>query len=418
MSFEALKFTTAGKALQIRALSGEPLVFTQIQVGEGTLTAESIPTLTGLVSVIKSINISKSTRTDERYTIEGAFRNDEIARSFYYRELGIFAADPEYPDERSKDILYAYQNAYDTAEYISISSGEIIEKLIRVNLFVGEADTVSAVIDSSTVFVTRDEMSAGLEGKADSEHTHTTADIENFPATLPDDVARAAVTAHAGNAEIHVTAAEKAAWSAVSGANLLDNSDFAVNQRGQAEYAAAGYTVDRWYINIGKVEPAANGIVITNNGTGIMRLRQNTEFGYAQIAGKPLSVSVRAGGTTYSATANVPAEKPTAAFTELAGVEIADGVSFVCNYSSADDMIFAYFGLAEGASVAPEWVKLEVGAATPYVPPHPADALARCQRYYQIRSTNDIDPLDLRPSMGNITDIKAVEGGYAYVAEL
>ena len=234
-----------------------------------------------------------------------------------------------------------------------------------------------------------------------------------------DEVARAAVNAHAGNAEIHVTAAEKAAWSAVSGENLLDNPDFRINQRGQTEYAAAGYTVDRWNINIGKVEPAANGIVITNNGTGIMRLRQNTEFGYAQIAGKPLSVSVRAGGTTYSATANVPAEKPTAAFTQLAGVEIADGVSLVCNYSLADDMIFAYFGLAAGTSLAPEWVKLEVGAATPFVPPNPADALARCQRYYQIRSTNDIAAVDLRPTMRTApTDIAAVEGGYAYVAEL
>lgn len=234
-----------------------------------------------------------------------------------------------------------------------------------------------------------------------------------------DSVARAAIEAHAGNNAIHVTAAQKAAWSAVSGENLLDNPDFRINQRGQTEYAAAGYTVDRWNINIGKVEPAANGIAITNNDTGIMRLRQNTEFGYAQIAGKPLSVSVRAGGTTYSATANVPAEKPTTAFTELVGVEIADGVSFVCNYSLADDMIFAYFGLTAGDSLSPEWVKLEVGAVTPYVPPNPADALARCQRYYQIRSTNDIAAVDLRPTMRTTpTDIAAVEGGYAYVAEL
>ena len=184
MSFEALKFTNSGKALQIRALSGEQLVFTQIQVGEGTLTPESIPSRTSLVSLIKSINITKSTRTNERYTIEGVFRNDEIPRSFYYKEIGIFAADPDHPNDRSKDILYAYQNAYDTAEYISISSGEIIEKIVRVNMFVGEAESVSALIDDSTVFVTRDEMSETLAGyatttemarKADANHTHAAA---------------------------------------------------------------------------------------------------------------------------------------------------------------------------------------------------------------------------------------------------
>ena len=64
--------------------------------------------------------------------------------------------------------------------------------------------------------------------------------------------------------------------------------------------------------------------------------------------------------------------------------------------------------------------KLELGEiATPIVPADPATELAKCQRYYQIRSTNDIDPVDLRPSMrATPTDIKQVPGGYAYVAEL
>ena len=65
-------------------------------------------------------------------------------------------------------------------------------------------------------------------------------------------------------------------------------------------------------------------------------------------------------------------------------------------------------------------MKLELGSiATPICPPDTATELAKCQRYYQIRSTNDIDPVDLRPSMrATPTDIKKVTGGYAYVAEL
>ena len=62
-----------------------------------------------------------------------------------------------------------------------------------------------------------------------------------------DEVARGAIAAHEGNADIHVTATEKAAWNAVnySNPNLLINPDFRINQRGQAEYTS-GYTVDRW----------------------------------------------------------------------------------------------------------------------------------------------------------------------------
>ena len=73
-----------------------------------------------------------------------------------------------------------------------------------------------------------------------------------------DEVARAAIEAHAGNADIHVTATEKAAWNAVnySNPNLLINPDFRINQRGQAEYTS-GYTVDRWY-SPGKCERSAD----------------------------------------------------------------------------------------------------------------------------------------------------------------
>ena len=63
-----------------------------------------------------------------------------------------------------------------------------------------------------------------------------------------DSVARAAIEAHAGNADIHVTAAEKSAWDGLSNPNLLINPDFRVNQRGQNEYST-GYTVDRWSVS-------------------------------------------------------------------------------------------------------------------------------------------------------------------------
>ena len=76
-------------------------------------------------------------------------------------------------------------------------------------------------------------------------------------------------------------------------------------------------------------------------------------------------------------------------------------------------------GTEAGNSLKLAWAKLEGGSlATPFVPPDYAAELAKCQRFYQVRTTNDIDPLDIRPSMRTITDIKQVTGGYAYVAEL
>ena len=227
-----------------------------------------------------------------------------------------------------------------------------------------------------------------------------------------DSVARAAISAHAGNADIHVTAAEKAAWNAVnySNPNLLINPDFRINQRGETSYTAVGYTIDGWY---------TNGVELTNSGTSAVRFRQNSEITHAQLAGRDITLSAGVGGTTYSASGKIPETKP-ANDIQIVSLTTADAdVGIYLNYSPTRDMFYAYAYVPAGKSAVLNWVKAEIGSvATLFVPPDPATELTKCQRYYQIRTTNDIDPLDMRPSMMTITDIKQVTGGYAYVAEL
>ena len=236
-----------------------------------------------------------------------------------------------------------------------------------------------------------------------------------------DSVARAAISAHAGNTDIHVTAAEKAAWNAVnySNPNLLINPDFRINQRGETSYTAVGYTVDGWYTNGGAVDVTENGVELTNSGTSAVRFRQNSEITHAQLAGRDITLSASVGGTTYSASGKVPETKP-ANDIQVVALLIADtDVGIYLNYSPTRDMFYAYAYVPSGKSAVLNWVKAEIGSvATLFVPPDPATELTKCQRYYQICTTNDVDPLDMRPSMRTITDIKQVTGGYAYVAEL
>ena len=241
-----------------------------------------------------------------------------------------------------------------------------------------------------------------------------------------DDVARAAIEAHAADADIHVTADEKAYWNTLSGKNELDNPDFRVNQRGQNEYST-GYTVDRWYISTDKCKaaPETNGIRLTATATLTSNTHafwQNNEFPLAP--GKyTLSLNVlevsgvwAARIRTVTAAGDYVDSYYTLALREgvnKVSVDLPDG-----EYISAVSIGFNKATEA-GNSLKLAWAKLEGGSlATPFVPPDPATELAKCQRYYQMRTTNDIDTLDLRPSMRTITDIKAVEGGYAYVADL
>ena len=241
-----------------------------------------------------------------------------------------------------------------------------------------------------------------------------------------DSVARAAIEAHAADTDIHVTADEKAYWNTLSGKNDLDNPDFRVNQRGLSEYST-GYTVDRWYISTDKCKaaPETNGIRLTATATLTSNTHafwQNNEFPLAP--GKyTLSLNVLEVSGVWAArirTVTAAGDYVDSYYTPRlqAGINSVTVDLSDSEYISAVSIGFNK-GTEAGNSLKLAWAKLEGGSlATPFVPPDYAAELAKCQRFYQVRTTNDIDPLDMRPSMRTITDIKAVEGGYAYVAEL
>ena len=241
-----------------------------------------------------------------------------------------------------------------------------------------------------------------------------------------DEVARAAIEAHAGNADIHVTATEKAAWNAVnySNPNLLINPDFRINQRGQAEYTS-GYTVDRWY-SPGKCSaaPISGGVKLTSTVTA-----SSTTHAFWQDFEVPLppgkyTLSLKAADVTGVWAARIRTVTAAGDYVDSYYTpRLQAGINSVTVDLPDSEYISAVSvslnkGIEIGDSLTIEWMKLENGSATLFVHPDLATELEKCQRFYQIRSTNDIDPLDLRPSMRTITDIKAVEGGYAYVAEL
>ena len=241
-----------------------------------------------------------------------------------------------------------------------------------------------------------------------------------------DSVARAAIEAHAADADIHVTADEKAYWNTLSGKNDLDNPDFRVNQRGLSEYST-GYTVDRWYISTDKCKaaPESDGIRLTATAaltSNTHAFWQNIEF---PLAPGKYTLSLKAADVTGVWAARIRTVTAAGDYVDSyytprlqAGINSVTVDLSDSEYISAVSIGFNK-GTEAGNSLKLAWAKLEGGSlATPFVPPDYAAELAKCQRFYQVRTTNDIDPLDMRPSMRTITDIKAVEGGYAYVAEL
>lgn len=211
--------------------------------------------------------------------------------------------------------------------------------------------------------------------------------------------------------------------------NMLINPDFRINQRGQTEYTASGYTVDRWQIsNSARLTPHDGYITFESTvDKATPPLFQKFENPTA-LSGKTVTLSfdcdLKTEGAWISVQSITNGSWNPSSYVPIYDTGRSIKSTVITLPENLTDLRLAL--VIHGTDSAPlaavdiYSAKLELGEiATPIVPADPATELAKCQRYYQIRSTNDIDPVDLRPSMRSTpTDIKQVPGGYAYVAEL
>lgn len=286
--------------------------------------------------------------------------------------------------------------------------------------------------DNDTFYYTTDTKKLYLGGteitSIEVDDTSTTATDKTWSAKKISDSIPTTLPANGGNAD---TVDGLHANEIASNPNLLDNSNFKINQRGLTSYSytSNGYTVDRWKINNNAKLTVNDSFVTLENTTGnatvvLYQIVENP----AALSGKTVTLSFDCDLKTEGAWISVQSitngswnPSPPVQLTNT-GRNVKSTVITLPENLTDLRLVLVIHGTdsAPLAAVDIYGAKLELGSlATPFTPPDPATELAKCQRYYQIRSTNDIDPVDLRPSMrATPTDIKQVTGGYAYVAEL
>ncbi len=195
-AFGGMIQTTRGRNLQAKALTGVELHFTRIAIGDGELRGSSILDLYTLKHEVKSLDIKKLKTSGGQATVGAVLSNQDITSGFYWREVGLFAQDPDLGE-----ILYCYGNAGGNAEYIPAGGGpDIIEKSIDVISIVGNAQSVTATINSSLTYATAQELQelnvnlnsaiasketpSGAQTKADAAKTAAQAYTDNKVAQL------------------------------------------------------------------------------------------------------------------------------------------------------------------------------------------------------------------------------------------
>ena len=164
-TFTLNSITVQGLNVIAKLVAGSTLQFTRIAVGDGAMPSDKTPlTVTDLTNKLFDVDInSVENNGNGSATVTGVFSNADKETGFFYRELGLFAKDPD----TQAEILYCYGNAGADAEWISPSgASSVIEKEVKIVTLIGNAETVTAEIKSG-IYATKEEVEAALGLKAD-----------------------------------------------------------------------------------------------------------------------------------------------------------------------------------------------------------------------------------------------------------
>lgn len=147
--FKNKSLTVKGMELLSKALVGEPIEFTRIELGDGQYEGD-LGFAEKLVSVKQNLPINNLDRNGSKVTLSAVLKVQDIKGDFNWSEIGIYA--------KGKDgIEHLYMYGYtENTSYISKES--LNEKLIHVTVMVSNAAEITATIDDSLVYLTAESL--------------------------------------------------------------------------------------------------------------------------------------------------------------------------------------------------------------------------------------------------------------------
>ncbi len=152
MSFSSIQITAKGRALLAKAQTGTQINFTHIKMGDGSMTGQVTDEMTDVINQKVNLSInSLKVLTGGKAKVSASFSNQGLSTGFYWRELAVFATDP---DNSPNEIMYCYGNAGALADYIPAEGSQILEKVVSIITLISNAANVTATVDSSNVYIT------------------------------------------------------------------------------------------------------------------------------------------------------------------------------------------------------------------------------------------------------------------------
>lgn len=141
--------TDLGSNLVAQVLTGGTITFTRVVLGNGDMPPTQTPeTMTDVISPKLEGSITKASVTDQHTAVIGTrISNDELTESFEWKELGIYAKGSD-----GAEVLYSYGYTPSGQEIPAYGADtDLIEELVDLVTYVGDAAMVDAVFDYSII---------------------------------------------------------------------------------------------------------------------------------------------------------------------------------------------------------------------------------------------------------------------------
>ena len=138
--------TNAGQNIIARILTGLNVTFSRIVIGDGyDHNPTNFAMRTELANEVLSLNVESVQITNSKIVeLKAKFSKSDISTAFWFREIGVYIVDP---DDETNEILFAYGNRNDQAEYITPHvQNHDISKTIKCEISVGSSANVTVII--------------------------------------------------------------------------------------------------------------------------------------------------------------------------------------------------------------------------------------------------------------------------------
>ena len=177
----APRLTEMGKSLIVRGVSGEKLTFTCFKLGAG-YNGDAAENIRNMVEPIMTVGISVNAGLEDGLIrLQGQFENSLIPQDFVWRELGIYCKG-----EDNAEVLYAYCADEAGENLAKVTTGVAVRQSLNAIVAVGEAENVTAIITSETMYATKEAFDAH-EANRSNPHGVTKAQVGlgNVPNLAP-----------------------------------------------------------------------------------------------------------------------------------------------------------------------------------------------------------------------------------------